>query len=597
MKKNLELALIGNCTISALIDSHAEIVWCCMPDFDSAPIFSSLLKKQENKLSNGTFGIDLADFSHCEQHYYKNTAIVETILFDHHGNRVDITDFAPRFNQYDRIYRPTTIIRQIKPHGYPKIRVRIQPLDIETNQSYRRVWGSHHIRFISDQMSLRLTTDLSITHISQEKWFILDQDRHLILAKDEPVEESIPRLANRFFHKTLEFWEHWVSRLALPFEWQSAVIRSAITLKLSAYEDTGAIVAAMTTSIPESAHSERNWDYRFCWLRDSFFTIHALNRLGITTTMQQYLHFIMNIVIDIKGQHLQPVFCINGDKEMPERTIKTLDGYRGMGPVRFGNQAALQTQHDVYGSVILSVTQMFFDERISQPGDQRLFYILESLGAKAVQYYNQPDAGLWELRGTKNIHTFSSMMCWAATDRLAKIAGKLNLITRQQHWLKQAEKLHHEIELRGFNNQLNSYTATWDGSTIDASLLLASKLGFVKSTDPRFIGTVHAIENHLKPNNSLYLFRYMIPDDFGSPENAFTICSFWYIEALASIGRKKDARDLFENLLKQRNHVGLLSEDISPETGELWGNFPQTYSMVGIINCALSLSQQWENKL
>ncbi|MFM2476759.1 glycoside hydrolase family 15 protein [Celerinatantimonas sp. MCCC 1A17872] len=594
---NLELALIGNCTISALVNEVGEIVWSCMPRFDSDPVFASLLKVGDKASLTGTYGIDIADFSYSEQEYIKNTAILKTTLYDQRGNGLTITDFAPRFWLYGRTHRPITLMRILTPIGSPKIRVRLRPADNEQNKPYQRIEGSNHISFIGETQSLRLTTDVSITSIHDEKWFILDQERYLIFGSDESIEEPIKQLTQRFLNETMTNWQDWVRNLAIPFEWQDAVIRSAITLKLSAFEDTGAIVAAMTTSIPEARNTQRNWDYRFCWLRDSYFTVHALNRLGITATMEQYLQYLVNLAATLDEEYLQPVFCINGDKHMQERIIDALDGYQGMGPVRFGNQAADQIQHDVYGAIVLSATQMFFDERIRRPGDQRLFQLLEAVGEKAVQFYNQPDAGLWELRGSQHIHTFSSMMCWAAADRLMQIARKLQLPQREQYWQQHAQTMRKDIDDNAFNKKLNSYTATWGGDSMDASLLLACTLGYVQGDDPRFVGTVEAIEQQLRPSGSKYIFRYVIEDDFGAPENAFTICSFWYIEALASIGRHEQARELFEDLLQRRNHVGLLSEDIEPDSGELWGNFPQTYSMVGIINCARMLSKRWEDEL
>ncbi len=594
---NLELALIGNCRISALVNKMAEIVWCCMPRFDSDPVFASLLKSGEKTAIDGTYGIDLDGFSHSEQQYQKNTAILKTTLFDQNGNGIVVTDFAPRLWLYGRTHRPVTLMRILTPIGAPKIRLRVRPADNEQDRPYQRLEGSNHIKFIGSTQSLRLTTDLSITSVLDEKWFILDKECHLIFGSDESIEEPITQLTQRFLHETEANWRDWVCNLAIPFEWQDAVIRAAITLKLSAFEDTGAIVAAMTTSIPEAKNTERNWDYRFCWLRDSYFTVHALNRLGVTATMEQYLHYLVNLAATVDDEYLQPVFCINGDKQMEERIISKLDGYRGMGPVRFGNQAADQIQHDVYGAIVLSATQMFFDERIRKPDDKRLFPLLETVGEKAVKYYNQPDAGLWELRGSQHIHTFSSMMCWAAADRLAKIAATLQLHGRQEYWQRHAQTIRRDIDQHAFNSQLNSYTATWGGDTMDASLLLACSLGYLTGDDPRFIGTVQSIEAHLRPSGSKYVFRYVVEDDFGAPENAFTICSFWYIEALAATGRSAEARELFNDLLERRNHVGLLSEDIDPVSGELWGNFPQTYSMVGIINCARMLSQRWEDEL
>jgi len=596
-KPNLELALIGNCQIGALIDCDAEIVWSCMPRFDGDPVFCSLLQGGDAEATRGIFRIELEDFSHSEQSYERNTAILTTTLLDQRGNGVVITDFMPRFKQHGRIFRPMMIVRKLSPILSPRLKVTVRPSADYGSQAYKRIQGSNHISFVADnRLGLRLSSTLSVTAIMDERPFVLDGDHYLILGPDESVRESLPHLGERFLQETLNYWLEWTRYLAIPFEWQEAVIRAAITLKLSAFEDTGAIVAAMTTSIPEAPNTQRNWDYRFCWLRDSYFTVHALNRLGATQTMEQYLQYLVNIVASMDDRPLQPVFCINGSPDMPEYFAEQLSGYRGIGPVRVGNQAAEQVQHDVYGAVVLSVTQIFFDERIRRRGDPGLFQLLERVGDKAVAYYDQPDAGLWELRGSRHVHTFSSIMCWAAADRLGKIAGRIGLPERQTYWCEAAERIRSAIETHGFNAELNAYTATWGGSTMDASLLLAWELGYVSGRDPRFIGTLEAIEKALKPHGR-FLFRYVVEDDFGMPENAFTICSFWYLDALAAAGRKDEARVLFEELLNCRNRVGLLSEDINPKTGELWGNFPQTYSMVGIINSARLLSKPWETSL
>lgn len=590
----LELGLIGNCAISALIDAQGEIVWSCFPRFDAEPIFCSLLTAGNHDNPQGTFRVELENCTSSEQHYVHNTAILRTRLLDNEGNGVEITDFCPRFHHFGRTHRPTSIIRKLTPIGAPLVKILLRPSYADGARTFEKSQGSHHIRFIGDDFALRLTTNLAVSTVMDEKRFVLRESKYFILGADESVQESIENLAERFLRETRIYWTEWVRYLAIPFEWQEEVIRAAITLKLSAYEDSGAIVAAMTTSIPEAAHSARNWDYRFCWLRDSYFTVHALNRLGVTRTMEQYLEYLVNIVGTAQGEHLQPVYCINGSPLMPERISADLPGYRGMGPVRFGNQAAEQIQHDVYGAVILSATQMFFDERIHRHGDKTLFRLLEKLGDIAVRFYDRPDAGIWELRGSQHVHTFSSIMCWAGADRLAKIASKLKLTDRHTYWQRLADQLRKDINAHGFNQKLHSYTATWDGDTLDASLLLACELGFVEGDDPRFIGTLKAVEKHLKPDGSAYLFRYIVEDDFGEPENAFTICSFWYIDALAAAGRKNEARALFEDLLKRRNRLGLMSEDLDPQTGELWGNFPQTYSMVGIINSARILSKPWE---
>jgi GH15 family glucan-1,4-alpha-glucosidase len=383
-----------------------------------------------------------------------------------------------------------------------------------------------------------------------------------------------------------------VRHLAIPYEWQGAVIRAAITLQLNAFEDTGAIVAAMTTSIPEAPNSGRTWDYRYCWLRDAYFVVDALNRLGATRTMERYLAYILNIVAGAEAGRLQPLYGISGSADLKERHVDSLPGYRGMGPVRIGNEAYRQVQHDVYGSAILAATHIFFDQRLIRHGDEVLFHRLEALGECAARLFDQPDAGIWELRGTGRVHTFSSVICWAGCDRLARIAAHLGLTDRAEYWRSHATRIHQVVCARSWNSALGSFASTMDGDGLDASLLLLHDVGFLAADDPRFAGTVHAIETSLRRGD--FIYRYIEMDDFGTPENAFLICTFWYIDALAALGRRDEARALFENVLACRNDHGLLAEDIDPVTREQWGNYVQTYSMVGLISSAIRLSIPWD---
>eukprot|EP00161_Ancyromonas_sigmoides_P002814 TRINITY_DN1258_c0_g1_i3.p1 TRINITY_DN1258_c0_g1~~TRINITY_DN1258_c0_g1_i3.p1 ORF type:complete len:387 (-),score=63.55 TRINITY_DN1258_c0_g1_i3:566-1726(-) len=377
----------------------------------------------------------------------------------------------------------------------------------------------------------------------------------------------------------------------------------------------------MTTSVPEYADSGRCWDYTKTWLRDSYFTVNTLNRLGSTQTMEDYMRFMANIVVKSEDGYLQPLFGISYQHEITEWECPTLTGYRGMGPVRFGNAAYTQVQNDSYGAVILAVTQSFFDERLSVRGGAGLFEHLERLGEQALARFSAPDAGLWELRGSAHTHTFSSVMCWAACDRLGIIAAELARKTAENgqndgkneendgsqppnsaefylqkaaKWRQAASEIQKTTVERAWNPEINAFSDTWGGDDVDACLLLMAELGFVDAMDSRYIGTVEAIEAKLRHGD--HLFRYAKADDFGVPETAFNICTFWFISALAKIGRKSEARRMFENILSCRNAVGLLSEDIEVG-GEgcemLWGNFPQTYSMVGIIDCAILLSRPW----
>jgi GH15 family glucan-1,4-alpha-glucosidase len=587
---SLDLALIGNCTIGALVDGRATIVWGCFPRFDGDPVFCSLLRQDE---ALGSYAVDLADFERAEQHYLENTAILVTRLYDRQGAVVEVTDFAPRFGQYGRMFRPVMLVRRIRRlAGSPRITLRLRPACAGGSTRPTVTWGSHHVRYAGPDQTLRLTTDASITAVVQETAFYLEDTVTLLLGPDETVAEAAGEVGQRFLEETIRYWREWVRFLGIPYEWQAEVIRAAITLKLNAYDDTGAIVAAVTTSIPEAAGSSRNWDYRYCWLRDSYFVVNALNRLSATRTMERYLGYIVNVAAAAAGGPLQPVYGIDGRAGLEEGVWPDLPGYRGMGPVRVGNQAYVQVQHDVYGSAILAATHIFFDQRLARRGDEALFRRLEPLGERAAVCFDQPDAGLWELRGSARVHTFSSVMCWAACDRLARIAAHLGLSGRADYWQERAAHAHRVIVGRTWNARRNAFVSTFDGEAMDASLLLLAEVGFVDAGDPRFAGTVDAVAQDLKRGD--FIFRYVEKDDFGEPENAFLVCTFWYVNALAAMGRREEARALFEKLLACRNRHGLLAEHIDPRTGEQWGNFVQTYSMVGLINSAIRLSIRWD---
>nr|WP_274600088.1 glycoside hydrolase family 15 protein [Halorhodospira abdelmalekii] len=442
---------------------------------------------------------------------------------------------------------------------------------------------------------MRLTTDASVTAIVDETSFILEDELNLIFGPDETLQNAPAETGAQFYEHTCTYWQEWVRSLAIPFEWQEAVIRAAITLKLNTYEDTGAVIAAATTSIPEAPDSGRNWDYRYCWLRDAYFVINALNRLGATRTMENYVRYIINLIATNGESGLRPVYRINGRADLHETIAAGLPGYRQMGPVRIGNQAYEQQQNDVYGSAILATAHLFFDERLRRRGDESVFRRLEELGERAVAIYREPDAGPWEFRGFAKVHTFSAAICWAAARVLAAIASKLGFAERAEYWRQRAHEMAAVIKREAWNEERQTYVASFRGESVDASLMLLYEWGFLRPDDPRLASTVRAVEQELRQGD--FLFRYVHEDDFGKPHTAFLTCTFWYIDALAAVGREDEARRLFERLLECRNHVGLLSEDIDPHTGELWGNFPQTYSMVGLINSAMRLSRSWEGGL
>ncbi|MDO9588554.1 MAG: glycoside hydrolase family 15 protein, partial [Brevundimonas sp.] len=361
--------------------------------------------------------------------------------------------------------------------------------------------------------------------------------------------------------------------------------------KLCAYEETGAIVAAMTTSVPEFPESGRNWDYRYCWIRDAYYVVRALNRLGAVDLLENYLEYLRNLVDASAGGHVQPVYGVGLEEDIDERITETVEGYRGMKPVRIGNQAREHLQHDVYGQIVLPLVQAFYDQRLLRPGTLDDFHALEKVGDRAFALHDQPDAGLWEFRTIARVHTYSSVMCWAACDRLAKAADHIGLGDRAAFWKDRAAIIHARIEKEAFVEDEGRFAASFGNRELDASLLQLTDLGFLDPMDPRQVSTFEAIERDLKKGP--YLFRYVEPDDFGEPETAFNFCTFWFIEALYLNGRTEEAREIFEEMLSRRTHAGLLSEDLSLSDKELWGNYPQTYSLVGIINCAVLLSRSW----
>jgi GH15 family glucan-1,4-alpha-glucosidase len=438
---------------------------------------------------------------------------------------------------------------------------------------------------------MRLTTNCAVSHIIDERVFRLEEPIGLFLGPDEPFPGNVLATCLAMFHDTSAYWQEWVRTLFLPLDWQKAVIRAAIALKLCVYEETGAIVAAMTTSIPEHPHSHRNWDYRYCWLRDAYYVVRALTRLGAADLLENYLRYLRNIVDKANGGHVQPVYGVGMEASLVEREVTSLIGYRGMGPVRVGNSAFEHKQNDVYGQIVLSSVQAFFDERLTRPATRDDFHALERIGERAFAVHDKPDAGPWEFRTIARVHTYSALLCWAACDRLANTAVALGLVAAAGVWRERSEVIRSRIERDSWSDVDGRFAASFGGRELDASLLQLVDLRFIEPHDPRFKATLAAIERQLKRGS--HLLRYCDPDDFGEPVSAFNFCTFWYIEALHLAGRQEEARRLFEDMLSYRSSCGLLSEDIAITDGEAWGNYPQTYALVGLINCAILLSRPW----
>lgn len=589
---SLDLAPIGNCAASALIDRCGRFVWACVPRVDGDPMFCALLSGEpQSDTQAGVWAIDLVDQVRVEQDYERNTPILVTTLEDSRGNALEIVDFSPRFRHRNRTYRPMAFVRIVRPlKGAPRIRVRLNPTVDYGAHAAVRTAGSNHIRYLVPS-TLRLTTNAPVSNILEQRVFRLETETVFFLGPDEEFGDDLIATTRAMRENTRFYWRNWVRMLATPLEWQDSVIRAAITLKLCVYEETGAIVAALTTSIPEAPHSGRNWDYRFCWLRDAYYTVQALNRLGAADILEGYLTYLRNIVDATPSGRIQPVYGVGMEPILQEGEVTSLAGYRGMGPVRVGNQAHEHHQHDVYGQIVLSTVQAFYDSRLFRPAGMDDFLALETVGERAYDVYDKPDAGLWEFRTRAAPHTYSAIMCWAACDRLANAAHKLGASDRAEHWRRRADEMRLTIEREAWNARLGRFAATLGGGEMDASLLQALDTRFLAADDPRFAATLKQLERDLRRGD--YVLRYAAEDDFGKPETAFNFCAFWLIEALHLVGRRTEARALFEHMLSRRTSAGLLSEDCDLVTGEPWGNYPQTYSLAGMINCAVLLSDGW----
>jgi len=585
----LDLAVIGNGRTAALLEPASRIVWWCYPRFDGDPVFSRLLAADEEK---GFCDVVLDGMVDYRSDYERNTAVVSTTLIDQSGGSVKITDFAPRFRAYDRIFRPPQLFRIIEPAtGTPRVTIRFRPTTRYGTPMPNKSIGSNHITFRGTDTVIRLTTDAPLSYIDPEAPFVLTRPMYLVMGPDEPFPADLSTTCREFADRTRSYWTAWVRRLSIAYDWQDVIIRAAITLKLSNFEETGAIIAAHTTSIPEAPHSGRTWDYRFCWLRDAYFVVKALNRLGATQTMEDFISFILGIASE---EIVRPVYSIVPTDNMDETIADDLKGYGGDGPVRIGNAAASMLQHDTYGSIVLAAMPVFFDRRLPRPGDAALFHLLEPLGVMAKRSAFEPDAGIWEYRGRMRVHTHSVSMCWAGCNRLAAIAQHLGLSERAAHWKNVADTIQSRLIAEAWNEKRGAFTAGIGVDDLDASVLLLPEIGLLEVDDPRFVSTVDAIERELLRGK--HVMRYTAEDDFGWPESAFLICRFWLIDVWWKLDRREEAVDMFNDALRYRNRYGLLAEDVNLQSGQLCGNFPQTYSMAGLILTAMRLSRSWEDR-
>lgn len=583
------LGVIGNCQFSALIERTGEVVWCCLPRFDSEPVFSTLLDTAQG----GKFVVGPADGKPGQQSYIENTNVLRT-TFETPTGTFQVVDFAPRFDQYDRTFRPTQLYRIVEPiEGTPRIRVVCEPRLGWSKDVPVRLNGSNHVRFEGFESHLRLTTDIPVSHITGAP-FTLTGRRHLVLTWGAPVEEPLHPLAERFLDETQRYWQKWVKQCNIPPVYQDAVIRSALALKLHCFEDTGAIVAAMTTSIPESPGSGRTWDYRYCWLRDAYYALGAFRLLGQFEERESFIHYLLNVAGGAPGLNLSPLYTVDGAIGPEERILESWPGFDGDGPVRVGNRAALHTQNDVFGEMVLSLVPIFLDDRFSSDRSKATLKLLEELSRKAISVAGHPDAGIWEYRTEWKPQTFSSLMCWAAADRMARVASS-HAPALEQEFRSASERIHAEILAKAWRPDLGSFAASYGSRDLDASLLQMAHLRFLPIDNPQLCKTIDGIRGGLSKDG--WLFRYRLDDGFGSPTAAFIICTFWLVEALADTGRKEEAKIVMDHVHSSLSNLGLLSEDYETSDLRMGGNFPQAYSHVGLIRAAFAASPSWADVL
>ncbi len=579
-----KLGIIGNCHFSALVDLNANIKWLCWPRFDSGFIFGSLLDEKKG----GHFSINpaLQDFV-SQQSYIENTNILVT-KFENQEGVFEVTDFAPRFSIDEGFHKPLMLFRKVrKIAGHPRIKVQCRPVGDYGKIKPEVYIDSHHIRYSGLTEPVRLTTNASLTLIQQENDFFLNEDLYFVLSWGLHLEGPLIHTFDNFLIKTKEYWQTWVRHCTLPKVFQKEVIRSALTLKLHQFEDTGAIIASCTTSLPEIEREGRNWDYRFCWLRDTYYTLSALNSLGHFEEMEKFAHFIENLNMGSLDS-LQPVYGIDG-QTCREEVELDLDGYRNNKPVRIGNNAGTQVQHDAYGQIVMALFNLYTDQRLlkKETYPTRSLHFLLGYIEKKIE---QPDNGLWEFRGHKSMHSYSALFHWVGSAACQKIA-----ILRNDQVLEMKAQM---CKIRAFDlleksYSLNkkAYTQAIGSEDLDASLLQMITLGyFHDQPKQKAIEHLRAIQKDLEISPG-FLLRYKHTDDFGLQKSAFLVCSFWYIEALIYLDFYDEAISLFKNVLKAQNHLGLMSEDFDIHSLSQWGNFPQTYSHVGLINCAFAFDK------
>jgi len=584
----LDYGLIGNCKSAALISKSGSLEWCCLPNFNSASVFAKLLDKNKG----GHFSFEVSPEYTVTQKYLRKTNILCT-TFTSEAAAFQVIDFMPRYREEDgTFYTPPDVVRYIHlQKGKPKIKVNYQPrLDYAREETFTENHRYYLKSFTKKGTydSLYLYTSLDLDKVLNGEEITLEDNAYFLLGYHEKLREQNLERAYLKFQRTKTYWMNWSeSTTKFPF-YDEAVNRSALVLKAMSYQKTGAVLAAVTTSLPETIGEVRNWDYRFCWIRDASMVIKVMTSLGHRESAEHFLQFIIDLIPN-KNEKLQIMYGINGEKELTEHILTHLEGYEGSKPVRIGNAAYIQKQNDIYGILMEVIYQQFLRFETNLGNSEELWTIVRGIVRIVEEHWKQPDKGIWEFRTEERHFTFSKLLCWVAVDRAVKIGEILRNGINDQKWKDLRQEIYDDIYHRGWNEEVQAYTQSYGSKDLDASTLLMENYGFIKAKDPRYISTVKATERELSYNG--LLFRYKNKDDFGTPSSSFTICTFWFINSLYKIGEKEKAMKMFDQLLSYSNHLGLFSEDLDFKTKRLLGNFPQAYSHLALIETAMNFSQ------
>lgn len=586
---NLNYGIIGNCKSAALVSERGSIDWLCLPNFDSPSVFSKILDEK----SGGSFAFIVSDDYTCSQKYMKGTNILCTQFTSDEGS-FEVLDFMPRYRtlQMDHFY-PAEIYRYIRLlTGKPRFRVQYEPV-----MNYAKETGTHRkfadyiktssCENIKDNMYLYSSLEFDTILNSDE--IILEKEEFILLSYGQKLVSIDIERVYLEYQRTKVYWLNWNNRSRKFVQYNDVISRSLLILKLMSYQDSGAVIAALTTSIPETIGEVRNWDYRFCWIRDASMSIEVLLKMGHQSAAKRFMGFIKRI-LKSKSDSFQIMYAIDGSRTLKEEILDHLSGYENSQPVRIGNAAYYQRQNDSLGYLM----DVIYNYYIHFPGTldeiEEMWEIVKNIVKTVSIEWRNPDQSIWEFRNTEKHFVFSKVMCWVALDRAVSVATFLGKLEYETEWKELAEEIKNDVLTHGWNEKMQSFTQTYDNCDMDSSLLLMEQYGFIDPDDEKFVKTVERIKQELFHEGLMY--RYKTDDDFGLPSSSFTICTFWLIRALFVTGRKEEALKIFDELLTYSNHLGLFSEDLDFETKRQLGNFPQAYSHLALINTAILFSEE-----